>query len=127
MPGEEPKKTQQAAKTQPEPQLEVPTGPAPIDVPPQMKEQAQSFFDRAKQAAASSNHDYAIQMYLEGLQRNPDALEAHQGLLEQALRRQAAGGKKAGLIATFKLKLARKGAQTTLFARSGSGGVVDEL
>ena len=127
MPDEESKKTQQAAKTQPQPQLEAPTGPAPIDVPPQMKEQAQSFFDRAKQAASSSNRDYAIQMYLEGLQRNPDALEAHQGLLEQALRRQAAGGKKAGLIATLKLKLTGKGAQTSLFARSGSGDVVDEL
>ena len=122
-----PKTTQQPPQAQTEQQPEMPAGPAPIDVPPQMKEQAKNFFDRAEKIAAGGDHDYAIQMYLEGLQRNPDALEAHQALMERALRRQAAGGKKAGLMATLKLKFARKGAHTPLLARGGSRDAADEL
>ena len=92
-----------------------------------MKEQAENFFKRAKEIGAKGNHDYAIQMCLEGLRRNPDACQAHQLLLEQALRRQAAGGKKAGLMASLKLKLARKGSTTHLFTRRGPKDPVDEL
>ena len=127
MPDETPKTTQQPTQAQTEQQPEIPSGPVPIDVPPQMKEQANNFFDRAGKIAASGDHNYAIQMYLEGLQRNPDALEAHQAMMEQALRRQAAGGKKAGLMATLKLKLARKGSHAPILARAGSRDVVDEL
>lgn len=113
---DEPKNDQQAPESEPEPQ--APTGPLPIQVSPQMAQQAQTFFDRAKKIAADSNHDYAIQMLFEGLRRNPDFLQAHQALLEQAARRQAAGGKKAGLMATLKLKLARKAASQQIFNRS---------
>ena len=52
---------------------------------------------------------------------------AHQLLLEQALRRQAAGGKKAGLMASLKLKLGRKGSPTQMFSRGGAKDPVDEL
>ena len=124
---QEPTTKQPSAEGQAEQQAEMPSGPVPIDVPAQMKEQAENFFKRAKEISGGGNHDYAIQMYLEGLQRNPDALAAHQALMEQALRRQAAGGKKAGLMATLKLKLGRKGSQGQIFSRGGSKDAAGEL
>ena len=35
---------------------------------------AVTFFRRAEEVAATDNFDYAIDMYIEGLQRAPDAL-----------------------------------------------------
>lgn len=103
MPEAEPKNNQQPADLAEQP--EAPVGPVPIQVSPEKAAQARTFFDRAKKIAADGNHEYAIQMLIEGLRRDPDCLQAHQDLLEHAVRRQAAGGKKAGLMATLKLKL----------------------
>jgi len=127
MPDQEPITPQAGAEGQAEQQASEPGGPVQIDVPAQMKEQAEKFFERAKEIGAKGNHDYAIQMCLEGLRRNPDALEAHKLLLEQALRRQAAGGKKAGLMANLKRKLAGKGSPTQIFSRGSSKEPLDEL
>ncbi len=53
------------------------------------------FFARAGQVAQTNNFDYAIDLYLEGLQCAPDALEqGHIKLHELALLRQAKGGRK---------------------------------
>jgi len=41
----------------------------------QMSARAEAFFERARKVAASNNYDYAIDMYLEGLRCEPDALE----------------------------------------------------
>ncbi len=129
MADEQPKKTQQSAQTQPEgeEQLQQPAGPLPIETTPEMRNQAQKFFDRAQEIAASGNPDYAVQMYIEGLLRDPDNLQVHQALLEQALRRQAAGGKKAGLMATLKLKLFSKTAKATSPGRIDAKNSVAEL
>lgn len=56
---------------------------------------AQAFFDRGEEVAATDNFDYAIDMYIEGLRRSPDALEdGHVPLRRLALIRQGKGGKK---------------------------------
>jgi tetratricopeptide (TPR) repeat protein len=64
---------------------------------------AQVFFDRAQQAAGRSNFDYAIDMYLEGLRYDPDALEqGHLRLYELALARQGKDGKKPSMVERMK-------------------------
>jgi len=78
MPDKQPKKPQQSPQPQLEEQPESSTGPVPIEITPQKREQAQKFFERAQEIAASGDPDYAVQMYLEGLLRDPDSLKAHQ-------------------------------------------------
>jgi len=57
------------------------------------------FFRRAEEVAATDNFDYAIDMYIEGLRRAPDATEqGHKPLRHNALIRQAKGGKKPSMI-----------------------------
>jgi len=57
------------------------------------------FFDRADQVAETGNWDYAIEMYLQGIAREPEAMErGHHKLREVALMRKAAGGKPAGML-----------------------------
>lgn len=127
MADEQSKKPQQEPQAQLEEQLEVTPGPVPIEITAQKRAQAQTFFDRAVQIATGGNPDYAVQMYLEGLLRDPDNLQAHQALLEQALRRQAAGGKKAGIVATLKLKLFAKTSKLPSTGQLGSRNPVAEL
>lgn len=73
---------------------------------PEGLDKAKVFFERAEEVAATGNFDYAIDMYLEGLRRAPDAVEAgHMQLRQMALLRQAKGGKKPSMM--DKLKRAR--------------------
>lgn len=55
-----------------------------------------AFFDRAKTVAESGNYDYAIDMYIEGLNREPTNIAEHQALRDIALHRKIKGGKAAG-------------------------------
>lgn len=55
-----------------------------------------AFFDRAKTVAESGNFDYAMDMYLEGLMREPTNVEEHEALRKVALTRKIKGGKPAG-------------------------------
>ena len=74
-------------------------------------EKACAFFQRAKEVASTDNFDYAIDMYLEGLRRYPDALEdGHAPLRRIALIRQGKGGKRPSI--TDKMK--RHGGKTPL-------------
>jgi tetratricopeptide (TPR) repeat protein len=54
-----------------------------------------AFFDRAKTVADTGNFDYAIDMYIEGLKREPFNVDQYKALAEVAFRRKASG-KKAG-------------------------------
>ena len=64
---------------------------------------AYAFFERAQKAAATKNYDYAIEMYLEGLRCDPDALEkGHLRLYELALKRQGQNGKKPSMVERMK-------------------------
>ncbi len=65
-----------------------------------------AFFDRADQVAETGNWDFAIEMYVEGIRREPGNLQrGHHPLREVALKRKAQGGKSAGF--TEKLKRSR--------------------
>ena len=61
--------------------------------------EASAFFTKAKAAAESNNYDYAIEMYLDGLRRAPDAVEeGHLPLCELGLQRRGKSGKKASMV-----------------------------
>ncbi len=69
----------------------------------QKKAKAEMFFQRAQKVAKSENFDYAIELYLEGLRCDPEALtEGHLPLHDLALVRQARGGKKPGMVERLK-------------------------
>jgi tetratricopeptide (TPR) repeat protein len=66
-------------------------------------EKAITFFERAEEIASTDNFNYAIDMYIEGLRRAPDAVEdGHIPLRRIALIRQGKGGKKPSLIDKMK-------------------------
>jgi tetratricopeptide (TPR) repeat protein len=57
--------------------------------------EARTFFEKARSAADRKQYDFAIDMYLDGLSRAPDALEeGHLPLCELGLQRRGRGGKK---------------------------------
>ncbi|MCD6303408.1 MAG: hypothetical protein J7M21_00415, partial [Planctomycetes bacterium] len=67
------------------------------------KGKGKAFFDRAEQIAETGNWDFAIEMYLEGIQREPDNLEqGHKPLREVAIKRKAQGGKGPGMMDLLK-------------------------
>ena len=66
-------------------------------------EKAKAFFDRAEEVASTNNFDYGIDLYLEGLNLSPDALEdGHIPLRKLALVRQGRGGKKPSMMEKMK-------------------------
>jgi tetratricopeptide (TPR) repeat protein len=77
----------------------------------QKSAKAAAFFASAKEAAEKNSFDYAIDMYLEGLQLEPDALEeGHIKLHEMALIRQERGGNRP----TMMEKIKHRGGKTAL-------------
>ena len=62
-----------------------------------------AFFERADEVAEMGNWEFAIELYLEGIQREPDNLvRGHQKLREASLRRKLSGGKPAGMMEQLK-------------------------
>jgi len=55
-----------------------------------------AFFDRARTVADSGSYDYAISMYIDGLNREPQAIKEHQELYDISFRRKLKGGKAGG-------------------------------
>jgi tetratricopeptide (TPR) repeat protein len=83
---------------------------------PNMAE-ARSFFEKAKAAAEGKNYDYAIDLYLQGLQRAPEALEeGHLPLCELGLQRRGKGGKKPSMVERVKRMRGRNPLETMLNA-----------
>ena len=68
------------------------------------KAKAKVFFDKAGAIAATGNFDYAIELYLQGLERHPEEVDAHQNLRDVALRRKVSGGKPLGMFEKMKLR-----------------------
>lgn len=58
---------------------------------------ARRFFEHAQAVADASNHDYAIECYINGLRHDPDNMAKHESLRDVSLRRKVSGGKPAGL------------------------------
>ena len=80
---------------------------APLEFPPELMARAREFFAKGAEVAYTLNYDYAVEVFLDGLSLWPDALaEGHKPLREIALRRQAAGQKKAGLRDSSKYRKA---------------------
>lgn len=73
------------------------------DIPEEDRRKAQVFFDRGKTVADTGNYDYAIEMYIQGLNIDPENIEAHQNLREISLKRKASGGKDLGMFEKMKL------------------------
>lgn len=71
-------------------------------IPEEEQRKARAFFDRAKAVADTGNFDYAIDLMIEGLKRDPDSVEAHQMLREISLKRKASGGKELGVFERMK-------------------------
>jgi hypothetical protein len=65
---------------------------------------AEVLFERARRVASANQHDYAIELYLSGLDLAPDDLTAHTELRKIALTRKATGGKPIGSLSAMKLK-----------------------
>jgi len=62
-----------------------------------------AFFDRADEVAETGNWEFAIELYLEGVRREPGNVpRGHQHLREVSLRRKLQGGKPAGKVAQIK-------------------------
>lgn len=75
------------------------------DFPEELKKRAREFFSKGAEVAYTLNYDYAIELYLDGLNFWPDTVEeGHKPLREIALRRQLAGGKKVGFSDSSKYR-----------------------
>ena len=63
----------------------------------------QVFFDRADQVAETGNWDFAIELYLEGIRREPENIDrGHQPLRKVSMVRKVQGGKPAGMMDSLK-------------------------
>ncbi|MGA2584104.1 MAG: tetratricopeptide repeat protein [Tepidisphaeraceae bacterium] len=67
------------------------------EVPPEDRAKAVVFFERGKTVAATGNYDYAVEMFMQGLNLDPDSVQAHQELRDISLKRKASGGKASGM------------------------------
>lgn len=76
-------------------------------IPIEDRKKADVFFAQGAKVAGTGNYDYAIEMYLQGLNVDPDSKEAHQALREISLKRKASGGKDFGMFEKMKLKGAK--------------------
>ena len=72
-------------------------------IPEADQKKAKAFFDRGNTVAGTGNYEYAIEMYLNGLAVDPDAVEAHSTLRDIAMKRKATGGKAKGMMEKMKL------------------------
>lgn len=78
------------------------------DIPPEDRKKAAAFFEKGAAVAGTGNYDYSIEMFLQGLSLDPEAVEAHQALRDISLKRKASGGKALGMLSSMGLKKALK-------------------
>ncbi|MBT3198692.1 MAG: hypothetical protein HN350_02150 [Phycisphaerales bacterium] len=66
------------------------------------------FFERAEQVAETGNWDFAIELFIEGIKREPGNIDqGHQRLRDMAMNRTAQGGKGPGMGDKFKHRLGK--------------------
>lgn len=68
------------------------------NVPDEDRKAARKFFDYAHQVAGTGQFDYAIEMFIQGLEKDPEDVTEHQLLREVSLKRKASGGKPLGMF-----------------------------
>jgi tetratricopeptide (TPR) repeat protein len=76
-------------------------------IPEEDRKRAKVFFDRGKTVADTGNYEYAIEMYIQGLNVDPENVEAHQILRDISLKRKASGGKDMGMMDKMKMPKAK--------------------
>lgn len=87
----------------------------PPEIPEEAKKIAEKFFEHAQTVADTRNYDYAIELYLQGLHKNTSAVEeGHKALREVAMHRKSLGGKRPGLVETFKRSTTHKDPLTAM-------------
>lgn len=87
-----------------------PTPPAgPIEVSETDRKKAMRWFQEAKRVVETRNYDYGIECYINGLGFWPEAVEeGHKPLRALAIQRALTGGKKPGMIESYKKPLTGK-------------------
>ena len=68
------------------------------------QKKANTFFERGLSVANSGQFEYAIEMFLQGLNVDPENTDAHQQLRDISLKRKASGGKDLGMFEKMKLR-----------------------
>jgi tetratricopeptide (TPR) repeat protein len=86
------------------------------EVPEEDRKKAKVFFDHGDAKAKTGQWDYAISMYLQGLELDPDDVDAHSTLRDFALKRKASGGKDLGMFEKMKIKTSTKEEKANLLA-----------
>ena len=84
-------------------------------VTPQDKEKASKLYERARKVADASQWDYAIDLFLSGLEHDPDNVAVQTELRKISLPRKATGGKPLGGLSAMKLKRQSKDAKQNFF------------
>lgn len=69
------------------------------NVPEEDQKAARKFFEYAHNVAGTGQFDYAIEMFIQGLEKDPEDVAEHQALRETSLKRKASGGKPLGMFA----------------------------
>jgi tetratricopeptide (TPR) repeat protein len=62
------------------------------------QKKANVFFEKARTVGATGNYEFAIEMYIQGLNIDPENVAAHQELREISLKRKVSGGKPMGMF-----------------------------
>jgi tetratricopeptide (TPR) repeat protein len=73
-------------------------------VPEEDQKKAQDFFNRGIAVAGTGQWDYAVEMFIQGLGKDPDAVEAHKQLRDISMKRKASGLKAMGMFEAMKFK-----------------------
>jgi tetratricopeptide (TPR) repeat protein len=85
-------------------------------VPEEDRAKAKRFFESAAAKAGAGQYDYAIELFLGGLNLDPEAVDAHKALRDLSLRRKASGGKSLGMFDKMKIKSSKDDKQNMLNA-----------
>jgi thioredoxin-like negative regulator of GroEL len=86
------------------------------NVPDEDRAAAKRFFEHAHSVAATGNYDYAIEMFIQGLDKDPEDVTEHQALRDVSMKRKASGGKAMGFGARAKLRSSKDDKQNLLNA-----------
>lgn len=85
---------------------------APIEVSEVDKKKALRWFQEAKRVIETRNYDYGIECYISGLGFWPDAVEeGHKPLRALAMQRALTGGKKPGMVESYRKPMTGKDAK----------------
>jgi hypothetical protein len=72
------------------------------EIPEEDRKKAEVFFTQGKKVGDAGQYEFAISMYLEGLERDPENVAAHQAMRDISMKRKASGGKPLGMMERMK-------------------------